>query len=318
MDGLLIVDKPSGPTSHDIVARVRRALRERRIGHTGTLDPMASGVLPLVVGRATRLARFMSGDKTYDATIRLGTSTSTYDALGQPVGASFTGAWPGREAIDAALEEFRGMFLQQPPAYSAKKIAGRRSYELARRGATSPRVSSDPGEEEPTLPAPVHVTAHRIELLEVSDGLARLRVHCSAGFYIRSLAHDVGKNLGTGAHLVALRRIEAAGARIEQAIALDVVQAEGGLAAALDAMIPLERMLIELPSVLLTTDGVSHVRVGRDLGPSDATRGFADAVRAAGGTTPRHVRLFDPAGQLVAMAEAAQAPGLLHPAVVLM
>ena len=318
MDGLLIVDKPSGPTSHDIVARVRRVLRERRIGHTGTLDPMASGVLPLVVGRATRLARFMSGDKTYEASIRLGVATSTYDALGQSVGGTFTGPWPDRDSIDAALERFRGTFLQQPPAYSAKKIAGRRSYELARRAAPSPLALIDAGDTGPTLPAPVYVTAHRIELLGVIDDIVQMRVHCSAGFYIRSLAHDVGAVLGTGAHLVALRRVEAAGARIEQAIALDIVQAEGGRDAALAAMIPLERMLVDLPCVGLSTEGVSHVRVGRDLGPADATCGFAAAVSAAGGAAPRHVRLFDPAGQLVAMAEAAQAPGLLHPAVVLM
>ena len=164
----------------------------------------------------------------------------------------------------------------------------------------------------------MQVTTHRIELLDVAGDLVRVRVHCSAGFYIRSLAHDVGSVLGTGAHLVALRRIEAAGARLDQAIALDALQAEGGRGAALAAMIPLERMLIDLPSVALTTDGVSHVRFGRDLGPTDATHGFAEAVSAAGGSEPRHVRLLDPAGQLVAVAEAAQAPGLLHPAVVLM
>jgi tRNA U55 pseudouridine synthase TruB len=124
--------------------------------------------------------------------------------------------------------------------------------------------------------------------------------------------------LGTGAHLIALRRVEAAGVRIEESIALDVVQAEGGREVALAALIPLERMLIDLPSVALNTDGVAHVRVGRDLGPADATVGFAAAVNAAGGAARRHVRLFDPGGQLVAMAEAAQAPGLLHPAVVLM
>jgi tRNA pseudouridine55 synthase len=317
MDGLLIVDKPSGPTSHDVVARVRRILHERRIGHTGTLDPMASGVLPLVVGRATRLARFMSGDKTYEASIRLGTATSTYDALGQPVGGTFIGPWPEPAAVDAALNAFRGTFQQQPPAYSAKKIAGRRSYELARRAAPS-ALEAGGGETESTLPAPVDVTAHRIDVLEVAGDLVRLRVHSSAGFYIRSLAHDLGTVLGTGAHLIALRRVEAAGVRIEQAIALDVVQGEGGREVALAALIPLERMLIDLPSVALNTDGVSHVRVGRDLGPADATVGFAAAVSAAGGAEPRHVRLFDPGGQLVAMAEAAQAPGLLHPAVVLM
>lgn len=141
MDGLLVIDKPAGPTSHDVVARIRRVLRERRIGHTGTLDPAATGVLPLVLGRATRLARFLSSsDKCYEAQIRLGVATDTYDADGAPVGAAYGGLWPSAEEISRALEGFRGQFLQQPPAYSAKKIAGRRSYDLARQAAGSDRV----------------------------------------------------------------------------------------------------------------------------------------------------------------------------------
>ena len=131
MDGLLIIDKPQGPTSHDVVARMRRVLRERRIGHTGTLDPMATGVLPLVLGRATRLAKFMSAsDKTYEAAVRLGVATDSGDAQGTPVGAVSSGPWPAREAIDAALDAFRGTFLQQPPAFSAKLIDGTRSMDI--------------------------------------------------------------------------------------------------------------------------------------------------------------------------------------------
>ena len=134
MDGLLIVDKPVGPTSHDVVARVRRLLHERRIGHTGTLDPAASGVLPIVLGRATRLARFLSSaSKGYEALVRLGFATTTADAAGDPLGPAFTGPFPDRAAIEAALHAFRGTFLQQPPAFSAKKIGGERSYVLARR-----------------------------------------------------------------------------------------------------------------------------------------------------------------------------------------
>jgi tRNA pseudouridine55 synthase len=122
MDGLLVIDKPAGPTSHDVVARMRRVLGERRIGHTGTLDPNASGVLPLVIGRATRLAKFLSGgSKTYEAVVRLCTATDTYDADGSPVGATWSGPLPSRDAIDAALGEFRGAFLQQPPIYSPRR-----------------------------------------------------------------------------------------------------------------------------------------------------------------------------------------------------
>src|SRR5262245_3192515 len=136
MDGVLVADKPVGPTSHDVVALARRALGTSRIGHTGTLDPAASGVLPLVVGRATRLARFLSaGGKTYEAVVRLGWSTDTADAHGSPIGNTYAGAMPSRDAIEEALDQFRGNFLQQPPAYSAKKIDGRRSYVLARANA---------------------------------------------------------------------------------------------------------------------------------------------------------------------------------------
>src|SRR5215468_10798816 len=133
LDGLLIVDKPVGPTSHDVVARVRRILRERRIGHTGTLDPMASGVLPLVIGKATRLAQFLNVDtKRYDATIRLGFATDTYDAVGRQTTEMHEGPMPIRDRIEEALAAFRGTFTQQPPAFSAKKIDGERSYRLAR------------------------------------------------------------------------------------------------------------------------------------------------------------------------------------------
>jgi tRNA pseudouridine55 synthase len=320
MDGLLIVDKPSGPTSHDIVARARRVLRERRIGHTGTLDPMASGVLPLVVGRATRLARFMGGDKTYEAALRLGVNTDSCDALGEPVGPRFEGPWPDRIRVDVALNRFRGTFLQQPPVYSAKKIGGQRSYALARRGKARDRAIGAGVEAaaESALPAPVSVTAHEIDIMDVSGDRVALRVRCSAGFYIRSLAHDLGAALGTGAHLVELRRIEAAGFGIGAAITLDDLLAPGGDTLAEAALVPMARMLGALPAVALTPDGVVHVRVGRDLSAADASRGFADAVTAAGRTPPTAVCLLDPAGELVAMAEAAPSSGLLHPAVVLL
>src|SRR5688572_6178548 len=154
MDGLLIVDKPAGPTSHDVVSRIRRALRERRIGHTGTLDPAATGVLLLVVGRATRLAKFLSAsDKSYEAVVRIGFSTNTADADGEPIGPVWHGTLPSREAIDAALDAFRGVFLQQPPAFSAKKIDGKRSHKLARARAAAAARLKPLSRELPTLPA---------------------------------------------------------------------------------------------------------------------------------------------------------------------
>ena len=173
MDGLLVIDKPVGPTSHDVVARVRRILGEKRVGHTGTLDPRASGVLPLVVGRATRLARFLSAaGKSYDATIQLGVATDTGDSAGTPVGRAFKGTFPGRESIDRVLDAFRGTFLQQPPVYSAKKIGGRRSYRLARAASrTLPALPASPALPAlADLPAPASVTVYALELGAVDDG----------------------------------------------------------------------------------------------------------------------------------------------------
>ncbi len=189
MDGLLIVDKPSGPTSHDVVARLRRVLREKRIGHTGTLDPMATGVLVLVVGKATRLAKFLSAsDKSYDAIVRFGFATDTADAQGRPVGPVIDGAAPPREAIDAALDAFRGTFMQQPPAFSAKKIDGQRSYKVARARARSVLRNTRDESDRPAFPAPASVTTHRIEIVSVDGG------HChSAGGLLRRLLRPLAR-----------------------------------------------------------------------------------------------------------------------------
>src|SRR6187397_2594017 len=175
MDGLLVIDKPAGPSSHDVVARLRRVLGEPRIGHTGTLDPGASGVLPLVIGRATRLARFLSAsDKSYDAVVRLGVATDTQDAAGTALGPGHQGAWPSRDAIDRALDQFRGTFLQQPPAFSAKRVAGERSYRAARRakrGATLPAAPAPPA-----LPAPVAVSTTVLDLIAIDHELVTLSI----------------------------------------------------------------------------------------------------------------------------------------------
>jgi tRNA pseudouridine55 synthase len=313
MDGLLIVDKPPGPTSHDVVARARRILRQRRIGHTGTLDPMASGVLPLVIGRATRLARFLTGDKTYEAVVRLGFATDTCDALGEPATAPFSGPLPDAAAIDAALEPFRGTFLQQPPVFSAKKIGGERSYAIARRAA---REAASGGSTSlataAPLPKPVEVTAYGIDLLAVTGDRVTLRVRCSAGFYIRSLANDLGVALGTGAHLAGLRRVEAVGVGLHEAVPFDVLDSPVGAERAAAALIPLDRMLPELPRVVLTDDGVRSVRFGREIGPADTVSGFEGAMVAE---SSAGVRLTTTAGELVAIA--GRSDELLHPSVVL-
>jgi len=307
MDGLLIIDKPAGPTSHDVVSRMRRLLREKRIGHTGTLDPMATGVLLLVVGRATRLSQFLiASDKSYEAVVRLGFATDTADAEGQPVGPVSRAALPPRETIDAALDEFRGTFMQQPPAFSAKKIDGTRSYKLARAAAADARLKPS-GDEN--LPAPASVTAHAIDIVSADGDSVTLRVDCSAGFYVRSLAHDLGQRLGIGGHLAALRRTRSGDFTLEQAISMDTVERDAQLA--IDGLIPLAEMLPAFASVTLTAEGVLRATHGRQLGPADTERGLS-------GGASTFVRLLDQSGQLVGIAEPVGASALLHPSVVLM
>ena len=297
MDGLLVIDKPAGPTSHDVIVRMRRALKERRIGHTGTLDPAATGVLLLVVGRATRLARFLSSaDKQYEAVVRLGVSTDTADAAGEPIGTPYAGALPGRGTIDAALDAFRGTFLQRPPAFSAKKVGGTRSHRLA-------RADRAPVHE------PVSVTARAIDLVGVDRDRVTLRVDCSAGFYVRSLAHDLGQRLGTGAHLIALRRTRSGDYTLDDALGLDVAERDARESAG--RLIPLARMLPRVAALTLNTDGVRRAINGCLLGPADVvppSQLHADAEL---------IRMLDAAGNLVAIGRPA-AGGLLHPSVVLM
>ncbi len=346
MDGLLLVDKPCGPTSHDVVARMRRALGEKRIGHAGTLDPAATGLLALVLGRATRLAQFLSAsDKSYDAVVRLGFSTDTADAQGRAIGPAREGSWPSREAIEEALDAFRGTFLQQPPAFSAKKIDGTRSHKLARarRGRESIAVSATRDPQDPQgpstqnvqstpdpdpLPGPVSVTAYAIDIVSTDGDTVTLHVDCSAGFYVRSLAHDLGERLGTGGHLAALRRTRSGDFTLADAIDLDTAERDPHRAAA--AVIPMAHMLPGFASVVLNADGVRRALHGLDLGPADGLGdvtgfGIRDSELTVGGESRvpnpesrrRFVRLLDPAGELVGIGRPSVTPGSLHPSVVL-
>lgn len=192
--GLLLVDKPEAITSHDVVDAVRRLLGTRRVGHTGTLDPAATGLLVLCVGRAGRLQSFLtSSDKSYEGTMTFGIETNTYDREGTPVGTPHPDARPDAGLVGAACSRYVGEIEQAPPPFSAKKIGGKKFYELARRG-----------EAVPHLPKKVRIA--RFDTLSVEGAVARFQVDCSSGTYIRSLAHDVGKELGFGAHLSSLRR----------------------------------------------------------------------------------------------------------------
>ena len=208
MNGLLILDKPAGMTSHDVVARTRRIVNERSIGHLGTLDPMATGVLPLLLGRYTRLAQFFGRmDKAYTGSIRFGQATTTYDAEGEPVGPSVQVSLDADE-VRAHAKHFNGELLQTPPAYSAKKIGGRAAYSLARAGQTVEL-------------APVRIVVHDFAIMSVDGDTVEFRATVSAGGYIRSLAHDLGQRMGCGAHLASLRRVAAGPFCADAALSLE-------------------------------------------------------------------------------------------------
>lgn len=301
MNGVLVIDKPTGPTSHDIVARARRLLGVKRVGHTGTLDPLASGVLPLVVGRATRLARFLSGgEKAYEAVIRLGRMTDTYDALGKLAESSTPVSQLTADDVAGALDAFRGVFWQVPPPYSAKRVGGVRAYTLARAA-------------KPVEPKPVRVSVQSLTLDRYEAGAAHVRIVCSAGFYVRSLAHDLGAQLGCGAHLEALRRTSSGGFRLEDAVLLPDLEAEPPRAA--DAFVPMDHLLTNLPAAVLSRRGTERAAHGNAVGGPDILRRIA-GIEGLDQAPETAVRLLDDAGALVAIARAG-AGAALHPIVVL-
>ena len=305
MDGVLVIDKPEGLTSHDVVAAARRLLGEKRIGHTGTLDPLATGVLPLACGRATRLVRFLAAtDKEYEATMLFGVTTDTLDVTGEQT--SRSGAVPSRDALAAALRSVEGELMQVPPAYSAKKVAGRRAYELARR-------------DEPVTLDAVPVRISRIELIEFGDDRCRISLTCSAGFYVRALVRDLGERCGTGATLEALRRTRSGEFSLEEAIDLDSLGKvrdrsnpesripNPGLETAL---IPLQKLLPGFPAVTVTAEGVTRVSHGQDVRP-------ADVVSVLPSASCEWIRLLDAGGALVGLGKPQPHSKTLHPEVVL-
>jgi tRNA pseudouridine55 synthase len=288
LDGVVVVDKPAGLTSHDVVAAARRILGERRIGHTGTLDPIATGVLPLACGRATRLARFFSAaDKEYEATILFGVTTDSYDVAGRETGRS--GTVPDEAALREQLTGLVGAHLQTPPAFSAKKVAGRRAYDLAR------------AEQAPAL-APVPVRLHQVELTAFPAPRATVALTCSSGFYVRSFVHTLGERLGSGACLEALRRTRSGEFRIADAVTLE------RLAAGNAALVPLSALLPGLPAVTVTVEGRERVAHGRSVGP--------DCLSQPPGPAAEWIRLLDERGALVGLATPENGTSL-HPEVVL-
>ena len=253
MDGILVLDKPPGPTSFDVVRRVRSVLRLKKVGHTGTLDPAATGVLPLCLGDATRVAGYVTErDKAYEAVVRLGEETDTQDATGKVLASAAVPAFTGPE-LEAALDRFRGTFLQVPPMYSAVKVQGKRLYELAREGKEVERAARE-------------VTVHRLQLVDRGERQLRLEVHCSKGFFVRTLAHELGRALGCGAHLLSLRRTRSGPFTLAQALPLQQLEGMAADGAALAArLVSVEEALSELPEVRVSAADAERVRHGVPL-----------------------------------------------------
>ena len=293
MNGVIVVDKPAGWTSHDVVGKMRRIASTKKVGHLGTLDPLATGVLPLLLNRATRLAQFfVRNDKLYEGVIRFGFATSTYDAAGEPLAPAAAPALT-REAVEAALAPFRGSFAQTPPPVSAKKIGGKKAYELARQGVAV------------EIP-PVMVTVHELSVLDVAGSEARIRVACSAGTYVRAIAHEAGLRMGCGAHLASLRRLASGPFAISQARTLEELEVLAREGALQQALVPASQLLPEMPAEVVDQITEAQIRQGRPFRVSP--------FRNRGGA--RHVKALSREGELIAIGEV-RLPNLYQPVLVL-
>lgn len=302
MNGVLIIDKAAGLTSHDVVHRVRRMLKERAVGHLGTLDPMATGVLPLVVGSFTRLAQFYTAsEKSYEGTIRFGFATDTYDAEGEPASAAQEVTLK-REELEELAGKFRGVIEQLPPPFSAKKIKGVPAYKLARK-------------HKEVVLAPVQVEVKEFEILSVEAERAHFRARVASGTYMRSVAHDMGKAMGCGAHLQCLRRTAVAEFTLADAHTLDElsragqVGPENSMGSAGEDSLLLEyfvhprRLLPQFPAVSADEMTAARIRDGRTVNLPELSRA-------------RQVKVFAGQRELIAIANRV-AGSLFHPKLVL-
>ena len=288
-----MIDKPVGFTSHDVVAKMRRILRTKRIGHTGTLDPFATGLLVTLVGKATRLAQFLDKDeKAYDAEVCFGFETDTGDRTGEPKSDRLKGTAERLQTIEweKVLSKFRGKLLQTPPMYSAKKVNGKKLYELAREGIEIERK-------------PVEITINELQISDTKDVTANMHVRCSAGTFIRTLAEDIGKEIGIGAHLSELRRIAAGAFGIENAVSLEELDA---LEDPYSRIISMNEAVGHLPSIELSED-----RVGKTLS------GLSTRVQRNDLGSGDPIRMIDAAGGLIAIGIFNAEENIVQPKIVL-
>ena len=287
LSGVVVVDKPSGPTSFDVVRRVRGLFKTKRAGHTGTLDPTATGVLPICIGEATKVASFVSdGEKEYDAVVRFGETTDTQDAAGKTLQTRPTDGVT-EAAVREALKGFEGLITQKPPMYSARKVDGKRLYELAREGQEVEREDRQ-----------VFVAEARLLFVRPPD--AGIFVRCSKGTYLRTMAHDLGEKLGCGAHLRELKRVRVGPFALEDSVGLDTLMAAAKEdRASLERwVLPVSRALGDLGELKLDLALARRVAHGHAPGPSDLSR-----LRAPPLPRGRKLRLIDPEGRVLAVAE---------------
>lgn len=298
IDGILVIDKPRGKTSHDVVEGVRRIAGFRQIGHLGTLDPLATGVLVLALGRATRLARFYAGRrKRYTCAARFGYATDTYDADGEPLSPD-TAPSLDQAQLQELASRFVGKIQQTPPAFSAKKIHGRPAHELARK-------------HKPVELAPVEVEVYEFRFTGVEGPVGRFTVECGAGTYIRALAHDLGKLHGAGAHLAEIERTAVGEFTVDSAISLEELANDAKAGKLASRVIPLASLLPELPRAVVLPILEKRIRHGAkfNLPPGQIQPGQTIAAQGApqqldpGNWKPPRLRVFNQQGQLIAIAE---------------
>ncbi len=290
MNGVIVIDKPAGLTSHDVVNRLRRLLGQREVGHLGTLDPSATGILPLVLGNLTRLAQFYNhSEKSYEGTIRFGFATDTYDADGEPAGPAQPVLFSGAQLNDEAAH-FRGSIEQMPPAFSAKKIHGVPAYKLARK------------KKEVQL-KPVLVEIKEFEISGFASERATFRARVGSGTYMRCVAHDLGQRLGCGAHLESLRRTAVAEFALEDAHTLEEVEEKAEQAPLSDLFVHPRRLLPEFPSVTANEESAAKIRAGRAVNLPELSRA-------------NRVKVFCGQRELIAIATRV-AGSLFHPKIVL-
>ena len=301
-NGVLVMDKPVGATSHDVVARVRKILHQRQVGHFGTLDPFATGVLPVSVGKATRFAQFyLKSRKAYEGTMRFGFSTDTYDATGQPTSEAIL-ATLAAPLLEESFRAFTGRLLQTPPPYSAKHVGGVRAYELAR-------------QHKPVDLTPVEVEIYALELLSLEADHVRFAVECSGGTYVRSIAHDIGQKLGCGAHLAGLRRTAVAEFRESRAVTLERLQEATENNDVESCLVRLEALLPDCPELVVRGREETSVRHGH-------TFELAQALRPGRGQAPGYtpvvslLKILGPERRLIAVARHVSG-AVYHPSLVL-